>query len=117
MLDYLQGSYWASDVPREEVLCSIRSSLALGLYCEQGQIGFARVVTDYARFAYLADVFVLDAYRGLGLGRWLVERVLDHPDLRGVRKWMLATRDAHDFYRAFGFDRVGEPEWIMELRR
>lgn len=83
---------------------------------ERSQIGFARVVTDYIRFAYLADVFVLEEHRGHGLGRWLVECVLDHPDLRDVRKWMLATRDAHSLYERLGFAEVGEPEWLMERR-
>lgn len=82
---YLRGSYWASDVPREEILRSIRNSLTFGLYHERVQIGSARVVNDCARFAYLADVFVLEEHRGRGLGRWLVECVLDHPGLRGVR--------------------------------
>lgn len=95
---------------------SIRNSVTFGLYRGLDQVGFAQVVTDYARFAYLADVFVLEEHRGWGLGRWLVERVLEHPDLRYVRKWMLATRDAHRFYQDLGFEEVGEPEWLMERR-
>lgn len=96
-------------MPQEDILRSIRNSLALGLYCGREQAGFARVVTEYARFAYPAGVFVLEEHRGLGLGRWLVECVLTHPKLRGVRKWMLATRYAHGFYRALGFAEVDEP--------
>ncbi len=114
--DYLRDTYWASDVPRTEILCSIRNSLACGLYYGGGQIGFARVVSDYARFAYLADVFVLEEHRGRGLGRWLGERVLEHPNLKGVRKWMLATRDAHGLYERLEFTEVDEPEWLMERR-
>lgn len=114
--DYLRGSYWASDVPRTEILSSIENSLTFGLYQGGGQIGFARVITDYARFAYLADVFVLQEHCGRGLGRWLVECVLDHPDLRTVRKWTLATRDAHRFYRDLGFTEVDAPDWLMERK-
>lgn len=114
--DYLLGTYWAPDVSREELLRSIRNSLAFGLYHGMDQIGFARVVTDYSRFAYLADVFVLEDHGGCGLGRWLVECVLDHPELRSIRKWMLTTRDAHGFYRPFGFEKVDIPEWLMERR-
>lgn len=112
--DYLRGSYWASEVPREGILRSIRNSHAFGLYGARGQVGFARAVTDYARFAYLADVFVLDGHRGRGLGRWLVRCVLDHPELRGVRRWMLATRDAHGLYRPFGFAPPDEPARLMQ---
>lgn len=114
--DYLQDTYWASEVSREELSRSIRNSMTFGLYRDLDQVGFARVVTDYARFAYLADVFVLGEHRGRGLGTWLVECVLDHPELRGVRKWMLATRDAHGLYEKLGFTEVDEPEWLMERR-
>lgn len=101
---YLRGSYWASDVPSEEILRSIRNSHAFGLYGERGQVGFA----------YLADVFVLDEHRGRGLGRWIVLCVLDHPGLRGVRKWMLSTRNAHELYQPFGFEEVDEPTRLMQ---
>jgi GNAT superfamily N-acetyltransferase len=95
-------------------LRSIRNSVTFVLYHGLDQVGFARVVTDYARFAYLADVFVLEEHRGRSLGRWLVERVLEHPNLKGVRKWMLATRDAHGLYERLEFTEVDEPEWLME---
>lgn len=112
--DYPRDTYWASDVSREELLRSIHNSVTFGLYHGLDQTRFARVVTDYARFAYLADVFVLEEHRGRGLGRWLVERVLEHPNLKGVRKWMLATRDAHGLYERLEFTEVDEPEWLME---
>jgi GNAT superfamily N-acetyltransferase len=102
---YLQGSCRTLDVPRTEILRSIEHSLAFGLYYGGGQIGFARAVTYYARFAYLANVFVLEEHRGRGLGRWLVGCVLDHPDLREVHEWMLATRDAHGCTGASGLRR------------
>jgi GNAT superfamily N-acetyltransferase len=101
---YLAGeSYWAPGIPREVVRRSIAHALPFGLYAPAGQVGFARVVTDRATFAYLGDVFVLPAHRGRGLGVWLVSTVLAHPDLQGLRRWHLATRDAHGLYARFGF--------------
>lgn len=114
--DFLAGSYWASDTPREAIRRSVENSHAFGLYRGEDQTGFARVVTDRARFAYLADVFVLDEHRGLGLGAWLVECALGHPELRDVQKWMLATRDAHGLYARFGFTQPDGPERAMERR-
>lgn len=92
---FLKDSYWARGVPREIVERSVENSLCFGLYRRDEQVGFARVTTDRATFAYLADVFVLEGHRGRGLGKWLMEVVLTHPDLRGLRRWMLATADAH----------------------
>ena len=101
---FLSGeSYWAQGRSRERVERSVANSLPFGLYKGEAQVGFARVVTDYATFAWLADVFVLDSERGRGLGLWLVETVMSHPRLRGVRRWLLATRDAQGLYRRFGF--------------
>jgi GNAT superfamily N-acetyltransferase len=101
---YLTRSYWAAGIPRDFVERSIRNSLCFGVFGRHGeQVGFARVVTDLATFAYVADVFVLDAYRGRGLSKWLMESILDHPDLRDVRRWHLVTRDAHGLYARFGF--------------
>jgi GNAT superfamily N-acetyltransferase len=101
---FLRTSYWSPNVPREVVERSIEHSLVFGLYAPDGsQAGFARVVTDRTTFGWLADVFVLEPHRAQGLGVWLVERVLDHPDLRGVRKLILATADAHGLYERFGF--------------
>ena len=112
---FLRESYWAQGIPREVVDRSIDHSLCFGLYERTRQIGFARVVTDSSTFAYLADVFVLDAYRRRGLGKWLIEVIRNHPDLQGLRRWMLATRDAHSLYSAFGFRPLQKPERIMEI--
>src|SRR5215211_7827600 len=96
-------AYWSPGVSRVVVDRSIEHSVNFGLYRHEEQAGFARVVTDYATFAWLADVFVLESHRGRGLGKWLVGTVLAHPDLRGLRRWMLATADAHGLYDGFGF--------------
>ena len=100
---FLTESYWAAGVPREVVRQSIEHSLPFGVYKGDRQIGFARVVTDYSTFAYLADVFVLDEFRCDGVGKWLIEVVVSHPGLAGLRRWILATRDAHGLYRKSGF--------------
>jgi GNAT superfamily N-acetyltransferase len=113
--DFLSNSYWAVGVPLEVVERSIENSLVFGVYEGEEQVGFARVVTDYATFAYLADVFVLESHRGRGLGKWLIEAVVSHPDLRGLRRWMLATGDAHELYRKYGFAGLGRPEIFMEI--
>jgi GNAT superfamily N-acetyltransferase len=103
---FLRTSYWASGVPREKVQRSIERSLPFGLYADDGaQAGFARVVTDYSRFAWLADVFVLERHRGRGLGVWLVQTVLSHPELERLR-FLLGTDDAHGLYERFGFKRI-----------
>jgi GNAT superfamily N-acetyltransferase len=102
--DFLSNdSYWARGRNRERVERSIENSLPFGLYKGDQQVGFARAVTDYAAFAWLADVFVLNSERGRGLGVWLVGTVIAHPELRGVRRWLLATHDAQELYRRFGF--------------
>lgn len=113
---FLKGSYWAAGVPEEVVRRSVRNSLSFGVYRNEEQVGFARVVTDHATFAYLADVFILEAHRGYGLGRWLVETILYHHELLGMRRWMLATRDAHGLYREYGFQELGEPGIFMEKK-
>lgn len=113
--DYLSNhSYWAAGIPLEIVERSIRNSLCFGLYHEERQIGFARVITDYATFAYLADVFVLEPYRGRGLSKRLMKSILAHPDLQGLRRWMLATADAHGLYGQFAFTLIAIPERWME---
>jgi GNAT superfamily N-acetyltransferase len=100
-------AYWSPGVAREVVARSIAGSLPFGVYAEDGeQVGFARVVTDYATFGWLADVYIEAAHRGHGLGKRLVAEVLEHPDLQGMRRWMLGTADAHELYRRFGFDEV-----------
>ena len=111
---FLTQSYWAAGVPVEIVKRSIENSLPFGLYDNDRQIGFARVITDYATFAYLADVFVLEAARGAGLGKWLVAAIISHPELQGLRRWMLATRDAHGLYRTVGFESLKQPDRWME---
>ena len=107
-------SYWAQGRSVEVVKRWIDNSLNFGVYKGDQQIGFARVVTDYATFAWLADVFLLEDYRGQGIGKWLVEVILTHPQLQGFRRWALATKDAHELYRRFGFDELRRPERWME---
>ena len=99
-----EESYWAKGIPRDILERAIANSITFGLYHKtQGQVGFARVISDRATYAYLADVFVLDAHRGQGLSKRLMEAVLAHPELQGLRRWTLATRDAHGLYEQFGF--------------
>jgi GNAT superfamily N-acetyltransferase len=118
--DYLSNStYWATGRTIEVVRRSIENSLCFGLYqttAEEAkkQIGFARVVTDYATFGWVADVFVLEAYRGRGLGKWLIDVIIAHRDLQGFRRWVLATKDAHELYRRVGFRNLHRPERWME---
>jgi GNAT superfamily N-acetyltransferase len=114
--DFLSSSYWAAGVPKSVMERSIENSLCFGVYRGEEQAGFARVVTDHATFAYLADVFVLEEHRGRGIGKWLVEVVISHPDLQGLRRWMLATRDAHDLYRRYAFTELARPAIFMERR-
>jgi GNAT superfamily N-acetyltransferase len=113
--NYLSNSsYWGKGRSIETVKRSISNSLNFGLYKGKEQIGFARVVTDRATFAWLADVFILPEYRGMGLSKWLMEVIVSHPELQGLRRWMLATRDAHELYRRFGFSELSEPGRWME---
>lgn len=112
--EFLSGSYWAKGIPRALVDRSIDNSLCFGLYDGDRLVGFARVITDSATFAYLSDVFVLESHRGRGLGTWFMECVLLHPDLQNLRRWMLATADAHGLYQRVGFTALSKPERIME---
>ena len=117
---FLSTSYWAPGIPREVVARSIAGSLNLGVYAEDGSmVAFARMVTDRATFAWLADVFVLEAYRGYGLGRFVVSTLLDHPDLKGLRRFMLSTLDAQELYRKYGFTELTEegPSRTMLIRK
>lgn len=110
-----EDSYWARNIPRETVERALANSLNFGLFAPAGELaGFARVVTDKATFAWLCDVFVLPAHRGLGLSKWLMEVVWAHPDLRGLRRQMLATLDAHGLYQQFGFQPLAAPERYLE---
>ena len=111
---FLTASYWSTGIPREVVDRSIDHSLPFGLHEAGNQIGFARVITDRATFAYLGDVFVLPEARGRGLGEFLIECVTAHPDLQSLRRWVLLTRDAHGLYRKFGFTEVAKPDRYME---
>lgn len=114
--DCLGASYWARGVPVAEIDRSLDGALCFGLYRDGAQVGFTRVVTDQARFAWISDVFVLEAHRGVGLGVWLVETAMGHPALSTVRRWMLATADAHGVYARFGFA-PADPGRIMALTR
>ena len=126
---FLTNCYWAKGIPREVVARSIEHSLCFGIYDEsprlakearQGapaQVGFARVVSDFATVAYLGDVFVLESHRGQGLSKWLMECVMKHPALRNLRRWILLTRDAHGLYSQFGFTPLQAPERYMEFHR
>ena len=113
-----QEAYWSPGVARDVVERSLEHSLNFGLFHRDTQVGFARVVTDYATFAWLADVFLLREHRGDGLGVWLVETALGHPELRGVRRWMLGTSDAHGLYARFGFVPTGDhPRFMVREKR
>jgi GNAT superfamily N-acetyltransferase len=113
--DYLcYQSYWAQGIPMETVKKSIEGSLCFGIYDQEKQIGFARVITDLATYGYLADVFIAEQFRGLGLSKWLMEVIFSHPDLQGFRRWMLGTKDAHGLYEQFGFQPLDKPERIMQ---
>ena len=108
-------SYWAKDIPLKVVQTSIENSLCFGIYKDTKQIGFARWITDKATFAYLADVYVEEQYRGLGLSKKLMSLMLFHKDLQGLRRYMLATQDAHGLYAQFGFKAIENPERLMGI--
>jgi GNAT superfamily N-acetyltransferase len=112
---YLTRSYWATGIPIELVARSIAGSLAFGIYHGTRQVGFARAITDRTTFAYLADVYVLEEYRRRGLSKWLMEVILAHPELQGLRRFLLATRDAHGLYAQYGFKPLKRPEAMMEV--
>jgi hypothetical protein len=112
---FLVRSYWAIAIPREIVAKAIANSLCFGLYHESAQIGFARIVSDYATFAYLADVFVLEAWRGKDFSKFMMECIKSHPELQNLRRWSLATADAHGLYVQFGFTPLKKPERSMEI--
>ena len=113
--NYLSSeSYWASGRSRDVVQRSIENSLSFGIYQGHEQVGFARIVTDYATFAWVADAFVLPEHRGRGLSKWLMEIIIAHPQLQGFRRWVLSTKDAHGLYEKFGFIPLNKPERWME---
>ena len=115
--ELLSTAYWAPNRPIELTRRAIEHSLVFGMYDGARQIGFARLVTDYTFFGYLCDVMIADDYRGQGLGKWLVESILSHPEVQGVRRWLLITRDAHGLYQQFGFAGLDEPERYMQMMR
>ncbi len=112
--EYLTTSYWSSGIPRAVVERAIEHSLCFGVYCDSRQVGFARVITDQATFAYLADVFILEPHRGQGLSKRLMTDISAHPSLQGLRRFVLATRDAHGLYAQFGFTPLADPSRLME---
>jgi GNAT superfamily N-acetyltransferase len=112
---YLSRSYWAEGIPVETVKRAIEGSLCFGVYHHDVQVGFARVVTDAATFAYLADVFIDEKHRSKGLSKWLMQVIMDHESLQGLRRFMLATRDAHGLYKQFGFAQLTNPERLMQI--
>ncbi|MGA8500990.1 MAG: GNAT family N-acetyltransferase [Candidatus Sulfotelmatobacter sp.] len=114
---FLTNCYWARGIPREVVARSIENALCFGIYDGQSQIGFARVISDFATIAYVGDVFVLETHRGRGLGKWLMQCITQHPALQDLRHWVLTTRDAHGLYSQFGFAPVKAPERFMELHQ
>lgn len=111
---FLTASYWAEGIPFETVKKSIEYSLNFGVYKAGEQVGFARVITDYATYAYIGDVFIIEDYRGQGLSKWLMQVIAGHPELQGLRRWSLLTRDAHGLYRQSGFTQPQNPERYME---
>lgn len=108
-------SYWAKGIPPEKLQLAIDNSMCFGIYKENKLCAFARVVTDKATFAYICDVFVLNQYRGDGLSKWLIQNIVNHADLQGLRRWSLATADAHGLYEQYGFTVVDKPERWMEI--
>lgn len=108
-------SYWAGGIPLAVVKKSIQHSLCFGIYNQADQIGFARVISDFATYAYLGDVFILEQFRGRGLSKWLMKIIMSHPELQGLRRFVLATKDAHGLYAQFGFEVYGDPERLMAV--
>ena len=108
-------SYWSKGIAVEKVQASVQNSICFGIYKDGKQVGFARVISDQAIFAYLCDVFILDEYRGLGLSKWLLQTILAYPDLQGLRRWLLATADAHSLYKQFGFEPINSPDRWMGI--
>ncbi|QKZ11628.1 GNAT family N-acetyltransferase [Spirosoma sp. KUDC1026] len=111
-----QDSYWALNIPRELVQRAIDNSICFGIYYREQQVGFARVISDLATFAYLSDVFVVPSHRGKGLSKFLVETISNYPDLQGLRRWVLVTKDAHSLYTQFGFTPLDNPDLFMQRK-
>ena len=116
--DYLSRSYWSKDIPLKIVQKAIDNSLCFGVFLEEGeQVGFARIVTDSATFAYIADIFILEEHQAKGLSKWLMKTMLNHPEVKNIRRILLATRDAHGLYKQFDFKELSSPQFFMELLR
>ena len=113
---FIAQSYWANGIPKAVLKRSIDNSLCIGVYCSEAQVGFARVITDKATFAYLADVYVLEPHRNQGLAGKIMDFVASHPDLQGLRRKLLITRDAHGLYQKYGYRSLQNPENILEIR-
>ncbi len=114
--EYLdKESYWAQGIPKEKLKKAIFNSFCFGVYKQNDLAGFARVITDKATFAYICDVFILSEFRGLGLSKWLIQTIVHHEELQGLRRWSLATNDAHGLYSQFGFTQISHPEKWMEI--
>jgi N-acetylglutamate synthase-like GNAT family acetyltransferase len=113
--EFLSKSYWANTRSKESLINSIENSLCFSIFKGDKQVGFARIITDYTTFAYLCDVYIDEFLRGNGLGTWLLECILNHPNLHDLRKWLLVTKDAHNLYKKFGFTNLKNPEKFMEL--
>lgn len=108
-------AYWCLNIPRETLEKAIQNSLCFGVYQNEKQVGFARIISDYSTIAYLGDVYIVENYRGLGLSKWLMETIMNHPDLQGLRRWILLTGDAHGLYRSFGWTDIADPSRWMEF--
>jgi N-acetylglutamate synthase-like GNAT family acetyltransferase len=116
--DFISKSYWAENILLVTMETAIQNSLCFGVFTDSGnQVAFARMVTDSATFAYLADVFVLEEHRGKGISKWIMENIIRHPNLQGIRRMVLATSDAHGLYEGFGFKALNSPESFMELHQ
>lgn len=107
-------AYWSLNIPKDRVQISLQNSLCFGVYHNEQQIGLARVITDFSTIAYLGDVYILEAYRGMGLSKWLMQTIMSYPDLQGLRRWILLTGDAHGLYRQFGWTDIADPTKWME---
>lgn len=113
--EFISNSYWAKDIPKHTLIKAMENSLCFAILSAEKLVGFARMITDKASYAYLADVFILEQYRGIGLSRVLMDDIIKHPDLQGLRRMVLATRDAHGLYEKYGFTALANPQTFMEL--
>lgn len=108
-------AYWSLNIPKETLIKSIENSFCFGVYENEKQIGFARIITDFSTIAYLGDVYILEEYRGLGLSKWLIETIMNFPELQGLRRWILLTGDAHGLYRKYGWTDIADATKWMEI--